>query len=560
MFNFLSKTLRLWRQQNQSSSQGNEKNDNQKGNNLKYDKQKNSNQKDSKEKSQAKLSSNLNENLDSIKGILGISDDLIIREFAFGNKGQISTAVMFIDGMVDRTLINENIIRPLMYDNRLICEEEESLAPNNIDIIKRTMLAVGEVEKITTIAEAVESCLSGDTVFLIKGSKEALSISSRGWETRGVVDPETESIVRGPREGFTENLRTNTTLLRRKIKSPDLTLETIVIGKKTNTAVCLAYLKGVVNPQIVEEAKRRLKRIDTDAILESGYIEEFIEDAPFSIFSTIGNSEKPDTVAAKILEGRAAILVDGTPFVLTIPKVFIEGFQSSEDYYSRPYYASLVRVIRFIAFAISMLAPSTYVAATTFHQELIPTPLLFTVASAMEGTPFPAVVEVLVMGVIFEILREAGIRLPRPVGQAISIVGALVIGESAVSAGLIGETVVIVIAITAVASFVVPAQTDSGAILRVMFVILAGTMGGFGIMVGLIGLLIHLASLRSFGTPYLSPLAPLSAFDLKDVFFRVPIWAMLTRPKSIVRQDIQRQKFRLKPTPPPEKKDSGDSK
>jgi len=544
VFNFLSKKLRSWQQQNQNINKENKENDNSKK---------------TKENSQAKLSSNLKENLDSIKAILGVCEDLIIREFAFGNKGQISAAIIFIDGMVDRTLINDNIIKPLMYDNRFICEEE-SLEIKNIDIIKGTILYVGEIEKSTTINDLVESCLSGDTILLIEKAKEALVISSRGWETRGVVDPETETIVRGPREGFTENLRTNTTLLRRKIKSPDFMLEAMKIGRKTNTAISIAYLKGVANPEVIEEAKRRLKRIDTDGILESGYIEGFIEDAPLSIFSTIGNSEKPDTVAGKILEGRVAVLVDGTPFVLTFPMVFIEGFQSAEDYYSRPYYASLVRVIRFIAFAISILAPSSYVAATTFHQELIPTPLLFTVAASSEGTPFPAVVEVLAMGVIFEILREAGIRLPRPVGQAISIVGALVIGESAVSAGLIGGIVVIVIALTAVASFVVPAQTDSGAILRVILVILAGSMGGVGIMVGLIGILIHLASLRSFGTPYLSPLAPLSPFDLKDVFFRVPIWAMLTRPKSIVRQNIQRQKFILKPTPPPEKKDKGGSK
>lgn len=545
MFNFLSKKLRFWQQQNQNINRENK--DSKKNTNSKS--------KNTKENSQAKISSNLKENLESVKEILGVSDDLIIREFAFGNKGQINAAIIFIDGMVERSLINENIIKPLMYDNRFICEEE-SIDIKNIDIIKGSILYVGEVEKVTTINDLVESCLSGDTVLLVESAKEALVISSRGWETRGVVDPETESIVRGPREGFTENLRTNTTLLRRKIKSPDFMLEAMKIGRKTNTAVCLAYLKGVVNPQIVEEAKRRLKRIDTDGILESGYIEGFIEDAPFSIFSTIGNSEKPDTVAAKILEGRAAILVDGTPFVLTFPMLFIEGFQSSEDYYSRPYYVSLVRIIRFIAFMVSVLGPASYVAALTFHQELIPTSLLFTLAAAEEGTPFPTMVELLVMGVIFEILREAGIRLPRPVGQAISIVGALVLGESAVSAGLIGEPVVIVIALTAVSSFVVPAQTDSGAILRVIFVILAGSMGGFGIMIGLIGLLIHLASLRSFGIPYLSPLAPLRPFDLKDVFFRVPIWAMLTRPRTIANQDIQRQKFRLKPAPPPEKKEN----
>ena len=233
------------------------------------------------------------------------------------------------------------------------------------------------------------------------------------------------------------------------------------IGRRTKTDVCILYLKDVANPRLIEEIRRRLNRIDIDSIMESGYIEQFIEDAPYSIFYTIANSEKPDVVAAKLLEGRAAILVDGTPFVLTVPMVLIESFQSAEDCYSRPYFASLIRMMRFLAFGIGTLAPAVYVALTTFHQELIPTPLLFTLASSREGIPFPAVLEALVMLVAFEILREAGVRLPRPVGSAISIVGALVIGEAAVSAGLIGAPMVIVVSLTAVSSFVVPAQTDS---------------------------------------------------------------------------------------------------
>jgi spore germination protein KA len=285
---------------------------------------------------------------------------------------------------------------------------EERLEVDDIDIIRTTMISVGSVEQVNSINEVVDSCLSGDTVLLINGFKEALVISTRGWESRGVEEPKTESVVRGPREGFSETLRTNTTLLRRKIKNPDLTLESMKIGRKTKTSVCIAYLKGVANPRLIEEVKRRLKRINTDAILESGYIEEFIEDAPFSIFPTIANSEKPDVVAAKILEGRAAILVDGTPFVLTVPMVFIENFQSAEDYYSRAYFASLVRVLRFVSFMISTLAPALYVALTTFHQELIPTPLLFTMAAAREGIPFPAVLEAGMMIIVFEILREAG--------------------------------------------------------------------------------------------------------------------------------------------------------
>jgi spore germination protein KA len=310
----------------------------------------------------------------------------------------------------------------------------------------------------------------------------------------------------------------------------------------------------LANPKLIEEIRRRLKRINTDAILESGYIEQFIEDAPFSIFSTVANSEKPDKVAAKLLEGRAAIMVDGTPMVLTVPMVFIESFQSAEDYYSRPFYASLIRLLRITAYLINILSLALYVALSTFHQELIPTALLLTMLSAREGVPFPAAIEAGIMIIAFEILREAGVRLPRPVGQAVSIVGALVLGESAVSAGLVGAPMVIVVAITAMSSFVVPAQTDSGAIIRIVLLILGSVMGGYGIAMGLFAIFIHLASLRSFGTPYFSPLAPFSSSDMKDAFVRAPIWAMFKRPRDIAWHDPERQKFRLKPNPPQERK------
>jgi len=498
------------------------------------------NRNSSQDPSQSNLSRNLKQNLNILRNILGNSNDINIREFTFGDKGKINAALIFIDGLVDKATINESILQPLMYDSRFTNTEETFAA--NIENIQRTMLSVGDVKQVSSINEVIDSCLSGDTILLINGSQKALVSSTRGWESRGITEPKTEAVVRGPREGFTETLRSNTTLLRRKIKNPNLTLQTIVLGKQTKTDVCIAYLKGVTNPRLVEEIRRRLKRIDTDAILESGYIEEFIEDAPFSPFATIANSEKPDVIAAKILEGRAAILVDGTPMALTVPMVFTESFQSAEDYYSRPYYSSIIRMLRYLAFLISILAPATYVALTTFHQELIPTPLLITMAASREGIPFPAVLEALGMGAVFEILREAGVRLPRPVGQAISIVGALVIGEAAVSAGLIVAPMVIVVALTAIASFVVPAQADAGGIMRVILVTLAGTLGGFGITIGLLGILIHLSSLRSFGTPYLSPLAPLSPRDLKDVFVRVPLWAMFTRPRTIGWHDPERQK------------------
>lgn len=503
--------------------------------------------------SQPKLSDNLKESLDILKKILGISNDVIYREFTFGSKMQIDCAIIYLDGMAKKAVINENIIKPLMYDSRLY-NRESVLELGVLSIIKKGMISVGDVIQTESVNEIIDGCLSGETVFLMEGSKEALIIESKGFETRGVEEPKTEAVVRGPREGFCETLLTNMTLIRRKIKNPNLTFETVQVGVQTKTSVCILYLKGIVNPKLIKEIRERINKINTDAILESGYIEQFIEDAPYSIFPTIGNSEKPDIVAAKILEGRAAILVDGTPFVLTMPMLFIEGFQSSEDYYSRTYYSDFLRILRFLCFLISILAPTTYVILSTFHQELIPTTLLFTMAAGHEGVPFPAFIEASLMIITLEILREAGVRLPRPVGQAVSIVGALVIGEAAVSAGLVSPIMVIVIALTAVSSFVVPVYTDVVSILRILFIISGSLLGIFGVGIAVLTVMIHAASLRSFGTPYLAPLAPLNTGDLKDTFIRVHLWNFINRPRTIGFHNLKRQEINLKPEAPMKEK------
>lgn len=494
------------------------------------------------------LSSDLEQNLTVLQNILGTSNDIIVRKFNLCDKQKTPVALIYIEGMVNKAIINEHIVKPLMYDSRLLSSAEA----NTVETVSNTMLATGNVTKTGSISKLVESCLAGDTVVLIHGFQDALTIDARQWESRGVQEPHTEAVVRGPREGFTETLRINTALLRRKIHNPNFTLEMMKLGQRTKTDVCIAYVKGLAEPRLVREVRRRLRRIRIDAILESGYIEQFVEDAPLSPFATIANSEKPDVVAAKLLEGRVAILVDGTPIVLTVPMLFLEGFQSSEDYYSRLYYTNIVRILRFVSFFITTLGPALYVALTSFHQEALPTTLLVTLLVAKEGIPFPTVAEALLMGAIYEILREAGVRLPRPIGSAISIVGALVLGEAAVSAGLVGAPMVIVVAITAISSFVIPAQGDVTTTLRLVFTVAASLMGIYGISIIFLGVLIHLCCLRSFGTPYFSPFAPLSIQELKDSFLRAPLWLMRTRPQTITRQDLNRQAFRLKPNPPSE--------
>lgn len=494
------------------------------------------------------LDADLDKNLKILIEVLGSSPDIIVRRLQIGPQNK-KLVLLYLDGMTDKKTINDTIIKPLIYDIHLMDNKETSEVKSAEDI-KDILLSVADIKKQNSIAEVMSAFLNGHTVLLMDGCTEALLIDTKGWPNRGIEMSPTERSVRGPREAFTETLRFNTTLLRRKIVHSDFSIEQMVIGEKTNTVVAVAYLKGIANPQLVEEVKRRLERIKTDAILESGYIEQFIEDHPLSVFSTVGNSEKPDTAAARILEGRVAILVDGTPFALTVPMFFIEGFQAAEDYYSRPYLSSMLRLLRFLSFMLSILAPALYVALTTYHPELIPTQLLITMAAADAGTPFPAVLESLGMGLVYEVLREGSIRLPFQIGSALSIVGALIIGDAAVSAGLIGAPMVIVVALTAISSFLAITHTDAGTVLRFIMVILAGVIGIFGIILGLFFIIAHLASMRSFGSPYLTPVSPLSLQGLKDTFIRAPLWTILMRPDTLSELDPQRQDFRLKPGPP----------
>ena len=504
------------------------------------------------------LSDQLQVNLQSFREQLHSSTDLVIRSFHLGLPEHRETALVFIDGLVDKKQVEWSILRPLMTERE--ANGDLRLGTNLLRYIESCLLTVGEVKFETESQQVIASILAGSTALLVDGNATAIIVSTPGWEKRSLEQPDSEVNIRGPREGFIESIRTNTALLRRKIGHPNLTFETMAVGQKSKTAVCIAYLKGITPDPLIREIKRRIERIKTDIVVGAGGIEQFIEDEPLSLFSTIGYSERPDVVAAKITEGRAAIIIDGTPVVLTVPFLFVENFQFPDDYNFHFIYATLLRWIRYVAFTISFLCPAAYVALSTFHQELIPTSLLITMSASMEGTPFPTVVEIVVMGLLFEIIREGGIRLPKPVGQAISIVGALVIGQATIQAGLIDAPTVIVISVTAVTTFVAPTLVDETTPLRILLVVFAGILGAFGIMIGLLILLIHLASLRSFGVPYLSPITPFAAREfLQDVAIRAPWWAMWKRPRMLVNNDPERQKFRLMPHPPEDSK-GGSSK
>lgn len=492
----------------------------------------------------------LESNITNLKNVLGKSDDVIFRDFKFGDKKQVKALICFIDGLGDKKLINEYIVKPLTTNIHTIGNVEKLLSGNILANLKDYVLDAVELKETELFEDVLDTVLSGATVLLIDGYNKALLLSAKGGEKRSVTEPDTEVVVRGPREGFTETLRVNTSLIRRKIKNPKLTFETLRLGKQTHTEVSIGYIDGIANSKVVEEVRRRLNRIETDAILESGYIEQFIEDNPYSPFATIGNSEKPDKVAAKLLEGRVAIFCSGTPFVLTVPYLFVEAFQVSEDYYTRSFIASAIRILRCLAYIITLTFPAVYIALETFHQEMIPDVLLITMAASREGIPFPAFLETILMLMIFELIRESGVRLPKQVGQAVSIVGALVIGEAAVRAGILSNPAIIMGALTGITGFIVPSMIDSIILFRFFLIILSGTLGLFGIVAGIMMIVTHMCSLRSFGTPYLSPFAPISREGLKDSFIRVPLWLMKSRPKAITWKKSIRQSQSSMPKAP----------
>ncbi|MFC0214953.1 spore germination protein [Paenibacillus chartarius] len=490
---------------------------------------------------QDQLSSALAVNENELRTIYANCSDVVFHDFTIGQG--TAALLLYIEGLSNTAEINGHVLEKLMEAHTPQCAD--------ISALVREKVAVSKVSEVTTFTDVIKQISGGASLILIDGEPRGFIIGLPKWEKRSIEEPAAESVIRGPREGFTESIAVNCSLIRRRVRSPKLKMQALSIGRFTQTQIILAYIEGIAADTLIEEAQARLQRIDIDGVLESGYIEEMIEDAPFSPFPQILNTERPDVVVANLLEGRVAILVDGTPFVLIAPATMYSMLQSSEDYYERYIISTLIRWLRYTFFLIALLLPSIYIAILTFHQEMIPTTLLLSIAKSREEIPFPALVEALLMEIAFEGLREAGIRLPKQVGAAVSIVGALVIGEAATSAGLVSSPMVMVVALTGIASFTIPRYATGMALrmLRFPIMLLAGTLGLLGIMLGLIGIIIHLSSIRSFGVPYLSPMGPMKSRDMKDVLLRAPWWALKTRPHLTDEYDPYRQSQGNKPGP-----------
>jgi len=489
------------------------------------------------------LTTSLDRNLQILKAKLGPSSDLVYRIFQI-EVVNLPGALIYADGLIDGNLVNREVLKAAMIDFDNDPSQQETKSSRVLKTVKERGLAAAEVKEENQTQKLVLAVLSGDTVFLLEGENRALVINSRGWPQRAVQEPPTETLIRGPREGFTETLRQNTALLRRRLRDPGLVIESLQVGRRSHTDLAVCYIKGIVSPKLLAEVKKRLDSIDIDAVPESGYLEQLIEDSYLSPFPQVQNTERPDKAAAALLEGRVALILDGTPFALLVPATFPMFFQSAEDYYERWIVSSLLRFLRFAASYIATFTPAIYVSLVSYNPNLIPSTLALSIAASREGIPFPATVEALLMEVSFEIFREAGARLPKPIGQTLGVVGGLIVGEAAVNARLVSPAMLIVVALTSVAAFAIPSYNLAVGLRTVRFALLmAGAVLGFyGIVLGFVILNIHMVSMKSFGSTFLSPLAPYRFWDWKDTLFRAPIRTLatrplVTRPVDEVRQD-----------------------
>lgn len=460
----------------------------------------------------------------NLEVILQNCSDIVIKPFQFGNNPPIDGMLLYFDGLVDRQEVEINLLKPLLLEMAMLCNQNGGLYEDVLETVRYRILTLADLKTVPDYNSICHKISSGDTVFLIDGINEALVAGTRSWQGRGVEAPQNEVVVNGPKEAFTETIRFNTAMIRRRIKSANLKMESYVIGRVTKTDVILCYVSGIAPPNLVNEVRSRLSDIDIDAVLDPEYLQEHISDVKNTIFAQVEHTEKPDRVCGHLLEGRLALLVDGSPTSTILPVSFPQFWIAAEDYYTPFISASLFRIGRFLAFALALLLPSLYVAVTTYHQEMIPTALYLTIASSRQGVPFPIFVEAILMEATFELLREAGLRLPRAVGPAVSIVGALIIGDAAVRAGLVSTPMVVVVAFTGIASFVAP-NYNAALIIRIArfgFLVAAAAMGFLGMIILLILMLIRMASLSSLGMPYLSPVAPFNLAQLSDIIVRRP--------------------------------------
>ncbi len=485
-----------------------------------------------KEEIKDNISWDVEKDVKYIKDLLKDNSDVVFRQFRIQ---KMNAAIIYIDGMSDKFLINDYVLESLMHEDEPI---------RDVHDIKDKILTVSDMREVEKLSEGINAMLSGETLMLIDGLGVAFIIATRSWPARGVGEPSGETVVRGAREGFTETVRFNTALIRRRIRDTRLRMVAKSIGVRSKTDVVITYIDDIVNKDVLDELTERINDIKIDAILDSGYICQLIEDNEMSPFPQIQSTERPDVVAAALYEGRIAVLVDNSPFAIIVPTTLPNLFQSPDDYYQRWINGSFIRLVRIIALIASIIMPAFYIAITSFHTSIIPVRLAYSIAASREGVPFPAFIEVIIMEISLSLLIEAIVRLPRPMGATIGIVGGLIIGQAAVSAGIVSPIMIIIIGTTAITEFIAPNYEVAIGVRMVRFIVIlaSAVVGLFGIMLSLILVLTHLIRLKSFGIPYLAPMVNGDANDFKDLFVRLPIKFFKRRPTYMGTRDKIRQK------------------
>ena len=487
------------------------------------------------------ISNNIEENTNLIKNILKDCHDAEYRDFNIGGPDGKRMFLFYIEGMIDKQLLDEFVLMPLMTASG---KDANEIKNKLYDIIRNSAMPVSSLKEAEYIEDALFDVLSGNSALIMDGYKKAIIIDAKSLPSRSISEPTSETVIRGARDGFTEMIGTNTVLIRKRIRDIRFKLKKKRIGVRSGTDIAVMYIEDIVDKRVVDEVEKKLDNINIDSVLGSGYIQQLMEDRPFSLFTQVQTTERPDVIVSAMYEGRVGILVDNSPNALIVPVTLTALFQSAEDYYTRPVISTFVRWLRIIAGILSILTPALYIAVTSFHSEILPSELLMSIAASREGVPFPSFIEAMIMEITLQLLREAGVRLPRPIGSTIGIVGGLVIGQAAVSAGIVSPIMIIVVALTAIASFAVPSYDVASAfgIIRILLMILANIYGLYGVALGGIAMLIHMVNIKSFGTPFLAPISPFEIKDMKDsLFLRLPWNYMKERPKHLDPNNLSRQ-------------------
>ena len=476
-------------------------------------------------------------NLQTVKKALPAEDVLT---YAFCTENGIHCALVYADGMVNKQLLGELVARPL---SALSPQKEgDGVAITAFQTLISQTVRFPEIKEIPALQDAVKEVLDGNALLLVDGAPIAWMVGTKMLPVRAVAEPPTDVAVKGPREGFIEDIKTNMTLVRKRLKTPDLRFELIRLGKRSDTAVAICYLQGTTKPDYVREVKKKLQAVETDVVPSSSYVSALLSSRPHTIFPTIGTTEKPDIFTAKIAEGRVGVLVDGSPIALTAPFLLTEDLQSSEDYFISPFIATLFRLLRVIALFVAIFLPAFYVSAQLFKMQTLPLGLILTIASSVRELPLSPALEMFVVLFLLETLKEASIRMPKYVGMSLSVVGALVLGETAVSAGFLSTPAIIVVAFSGICLYTVPNFVETGSLLRWLFLLVAGGLGTFGVVLLATMLLCYLLALENFSVPVLAPFTPLTLSDMKDTVIKYDWFSLKNRPRVLRSPNVTRLK------------------